>query len=76
MFHNVPMMEKRFMILEHTTGAIAATTGGGAFYTGLMTYLNENAQGLGIIISGAMLLVAVIFGTLNYRLHKKRLEDE
>tara|TARA_R110000772_G_scaffold229185_3_gene340029 strand:+ start:512 stop:712 length:201 start_codon:yes stop_codon:yes gene_type:complete len=53
----------------------AAVTG----TTGFMIWVADNAPALGIIFTGMMFIVSVIFYTLNYlerRRHHKKMEDK
>lgn len=48
-------------------------SGGAAAASGLLTFLSENPQLVGLAFTGISVLAMIIFGILNYRLNKRRL---
>ena len=59
---------------ESVANSSAVVTG----FSGMMTYLTVNASAIGVIFTGVMLCVTIIFYSLNYmenKRHNKEMED-
>ena len=66
-------------MINTTKLAVANGTAAVTGTSGMMTYLGVNAPAIGIIFTGLMFVISVVFYVLNFlenRRHHKRLEDK
>lgn len=58
------MINTKTLLVANSSAVVTGTSG-------VMTYIGVNAPAIGIIFTGMMFLVSVVFYTLNYLEHKR-----